>query len=164
MLIIETIDEQFLLILGLAGAKIKNPDSTLRDLRNAFPKAQIQLMRADRIAGKEHLLMAARNAVKAFRQGYQRSQSLGMELLLYTACQRQISKAIDLIGIGPRTGAVALVAVSPDKNTLEKLARTAAEMVRGRPNDDALEIDSNEKVAELKKVYNVTERELEASS
>src|SRR5881397_2975368 len=100
---LEKIDETHLLILALANCRITNVEKVLGQIRSSFPKLQIQLMRADRICGKEHLVFAARNASIAFTQPYKRSNSLAVEMLLYTSCQRQISKAIQVIGVTPET-------------------------------------------------------------
>ena len=119
-------------------------------------------MRADRIGGKEHLLFAARNATRAFNQSRQRSHTLAVELLLYASCQRQISKAIQTLGLKPETTDVALAALS-DKNFSPVLIDKTAEALRASLDDRVLEISSKKKAAVLSNVYGVTRVELEAS-
>ena len=90
----DEIDHQYLLSLGFDNAKIVDPEKTLRQLRSASDKAQVQLLKATLVAGSEHLRFAARNALHSFRSKSPRSKSLAVEFLLYVSCQRQISKAI----------------------------------------------------------------------
>lgn len=160
---LEKIDHHYFLILGFDEARIADAEKTLKQLRSSFRRAQLQLLKADLIAGREHLLFAARNALEAFNGRNPRSKSLAVELLLYISCQRQISKAIRLLGVGPGDKRVVLVALSDSKDVLEELTKTARLFVTGHPADDLIEINTKKKVAELRKVYGVTNRELEAA-
>lgn len=159
----ERVDGRHLLILGFASAKVKDPRVALGRLRNAFPNAEPQLMRADRIAGPEHLWFAAKNAVKAFSQKYRRSRSLAMEMLLYASCQRQISKAIEMLGITPQTKEIAVTAISKSPRVFGEFTGSAEKAVGGRLDPEVLEIRSKRKLSELKRVFKIGDRELEAS-
>lgn len=121
------------------------------------------MMRADRIAGTEHLSFATRNAVKAFGRKYKRSRSLAMEILLYASCQRQISKAIVLLGVNPSTSQVAVAALSTRIGVLVDLQEVLQKMLGGKMDDGVLEIRTERKLSELKKVFGILDRELEAS-
>jgi len=157
------VDGQHLLILGFASAKVKDPRVELARLRDAFPSAEPQLMRADRIAGPEHLWFAAQNAVKAFSQKYKRSRSLAMEMLLYASCQRQISKAIEMLGVTPQTEEIAVTAMSKSPRVFGEFAGFAEKAVGGKLDPEVLEIRSKRKLSELKRVFKIGDRELEAS-
>ena len=61
--------------------------------------ATIQFLRADRIFGAEHLESAAEKAIRAFANGRAMSRTLGMEILLYAAAERQTSEALRKLGI-----------------------------------------------------------------
>src|SRR5206468_13030940 len=97
----DEIDHQYLLSLGFDNARIVDPEKTLRQLRSASDKAQVQLLKATLVAGPENLGCAARNALHSFRSKNPRSKSLAVEFLLYASCQRQISKAIRVLGGQP---------------------------------------------------------------
>ncbi len=159
----ERIDGPRLLVIGLAKCKVWDPGRTLKKLRSLFPRVQVQLVRADRIAGREHLNFAAGNAVKAFRQKRNRSHSLAMELLLYGSCQRQISRAIETLGVTPGTREVALMALTRDTDVYDRLARAAQEESGGVLKEDVIEIRSKRKVLELKRAYRIGGAEMGAA-
>ena len=161
-MILERVDKKHLLLQGIVGCKAQDSDVALRRVRTSFPNIQVQLMRADRIAGREHLLFAARNAVRAFHQHYERAHTLAVELLLYASCQRQISKAIQLLGVNAQTREVVLAALS-DKRMPPGMVEDVAKILQGSPDDRVLEVLSKKKIAELKDAYNVGRIELEAS-
>ena len=71
----------------------------------------VQLFRADRIFGKEHLQTAAEMATRAWA-GSPRTKTLGMEIMLYAAAERQISGAIDKLGVQDDTTETAIITVS----------------------------------------------------
>jgi KEOPS complex subunit Cgi121 len=159
----ERIDGVHLLLIGLGNCQVNDPERTLGKLRSLFPKVQVQLVRADRIAGREHLKFAARNAIRAFRQKNNRSQSLAMELLLYASCQRQISRAIQRLGVSPETREIVLAALTKNSDTYDPLARAAQKESAGVLREAVIEIDSKSKVSELKKAYNIGTAEMEAA-
>ena len=70
----------------------------------------VQLFRADRIFGIEHLQTAAELATRAWA-GSPRTKTLGMEIMLYAAAERQISGAIDKLGIQDDTTEIAIITV-----------------------------------------------------
>ena len=121
------------------------------------------MMRADRIAGTEHLEFATWNAVKAFGRKYKRSRSLAMEILLYASCQRQISKAIEILGVTRATSQVGVAAISTRIAVLEDLQEALGKMLGGKVDDGVLEIRTKRKLSELRRVFGILDRELEAS-
>jgi tRNA threonylcarbamoyladenosine modification (KEOPS) complex Cgi121 subunit len=158
----ERIDGKHLLIQGLADCKNPDPNGLLRRMRAAFPTVQLQFMRADRIGGREHLYYAARNTVRAFSQNRQRSHTLAVELLLYTSCQRQISKAIKILGLEPGTSDVVLAALSSKSIPLALVDRAADEL-KARLDDRVWEVSSRTKAGGLRRTYGITRVESEAS-
>ncbi len=70
----------------------------------------IQLFRADRIFGKEHLQVAAELAIRSWSIN-PRAKTLGMEIMLYAAAERQISGAIDKLGVQDDTIEIAIITV-----------------------------------------------------
>ncbi|SRR6266568_165146 len=161
-MILERIEGKHLLLQGLIKCKVSDSEKVLREIRSSFPDVQIQLMRADRIAGKEHLMFAARNAERAFRRRYKRAHSLAVELLLYASCQRQITKAIQILGVETHTHEVILAAIS-DKSVGSVLVDSVSNALQGSRDDQVLEVASSKKFKGLMDVYGVTRLELEAS-
>ena len=71
----------------------------------------VQLFRADRIFGKEHLQIAAELAIRSWDQKTPCAKTLGMEIMLYAAAERQISGAIDKLGVQDDTIEISIIAV-----------------------------------------------------
>src|SRR5438132_12199984 len=163
MLLIEEIDNYYLLSLAFSEARISDPEQTLKQLRSINKQSEVQLVKADLIAGAEHLKLAARNALSSFKGPRRRSKSLAVELLLYISCQRQIAKAIRFLGVDSKDSRIAIVALSESRAALEELAREAQSIVGGTPDDDLIEIQSEERMAKLKRSYGITSRAMEAA-
>jgi len=163
MLLIEEIDNHYLLSLGFSNARISDPEQTLKQLRSINNQTEVQLVKADLIGGPEHLQFAARNALHSFKGKRRRSKSLAMELLLYISCQRQIAKAIRFLGVDSKDSRIAIVALSESKAALEELAREAQSIVGGTPDDDLIEIQSEHRVAKLQSSYGITSRAVGAA-
>ena len=161
-MILEKVEKNKLMIQGFVNCKVVESTAVLRELRLDFPKFEVQLFRADRIAGKDHLLFAAMGAVRAFRQDRQRARTLAVELLIYASCQRQISKAIRLLGVGPHTSDVALVALTND-TTHQDLRQAACAALDAHQDDNVIEILSKKKVLELKKAFDISAIEVAAT-
>ncbi len=123
---------------------------------------QLQLIRADRVAGPEHLQFAARNALLAYRSKRRRARSLAVEFLLYVSCTRQISKAIERLGVTGKTRKVVLTAFAKKEKDVEGLVEEAARITQGHLMDSVLDV-SEKKVDLLMKVYGVTKKELDAT-
>jgi tRNA threonylcarbamoyladenosine modification (KEOPS) complex Cgi121 subunit len=132
-------------------------------LRAINSQAEVQLLKADLVAGPEHVQLAARNALYAFKGKRRRSKSLAMELLLYISCQRQIAKAIKFLGVDSEDSRVALVALSESKEVLEELARHSQLIVGGKQDNNLIEIGSELKMAILQRSYAITGRQMEAA-
>jgi KEOPS complex subunit Cgi121 len=98
-------------ILGAKGGGIGDIDAFLEKL-SSFSRAkgvEAQAMNAACIFGSVHLISAAEHTIRAFDRGSNSLSSLTTEVLLYAAGQRQISKAIQLMGVKDETEAVAFI-------------------------------------------------------
>lgn len=99
----------------------------VRDVRALVERVRgtpLQLMRADRVYGADHLRHAAALAARAAREGRARSADLATETLVYAAGERQVSKALALLGL--HDGAREIAAVAWDAGTLDALAAAEA--------------------------------------
>jgi tRNA threonylcarbamoyladenosine modification (KEOPS) complex Cgi121 subunit len=161
--LIEQIDDSYLLSLAFTNTGIKDPERALKQLRSINTRAEVQLVKADLIAGPEHLQFAARNALNSFYGDKRRSKTLAVELLLYLSCQRQIAKAIRFLGVNSEDSRVALIALSQSRDSIEELARHAESIIKGKQDDGQIEIGSEQKMTKLQQSYRVTRREMEAA-
>lgn len=149
--------------LGFADVKIPNPDVALKELRRQLGDSEVQIMRADRVAGPEHLFFAAENAVRALRQGRGRSKSLAMETLLSTSGQRQISRAVQILGVTPQTKEIVVTIFSKQSLSEDKLISLAQSVLGGKRRDLVLEVSSRKKIRELSTTYGISSKELAAA-
>jgi KEOPS complex subunit Cgi121 len=105
-----------------------------RDLKSLLARVKgrpLQLLRADRIYGADHLRHAASLAARAVAEGRARTADLATETLVYAAGERQVHKAIALLGLTQETRGIAVVAW--DEAALDALA-----FEQGWTRDDAL--------------------------
>ncbi|MDO9537897.1 MAG: KEOPS complex subunit Cgi121 [Thermoplasmata archaeon] len=112
-----------MIIFGIRGI-IQNLDDFLKKVTvlEKENKITIQLFRADRIFGQEHLVSATEKAVRTWDAGRAMSRTLGMEIMLYAAAERQTSEAIRKIGIHEGISEMAVVIVGQvPENLLESL-------------------------------------------
>ena len=158
----EEIDGFFLLVSGFPRAKVGNPATVLSELRSESDQIEIQLFRSDLVAGIEHIRLAARNSIRSFHGKKPRSRSLAVELLLFVSCQRQITKAIKLLGVEPTGKGFVLVALAKSRNPLLELEKNSKSMF-GETDQNLVEIGSKAKLANLQRSYNVSDMEMEAA-
>ncbi len=145
---------------GFRGVTVKDVDELLSSLSRAISPVVFQIFDATRIAGWRHLYMAAVNAVGALESGTTISRGLGIEVLLYASCQDQISRALDVVGVGPDTEKLALIVLWDGPGKAEAAFDKAADIL-GEADDSVLGLDET-KFREVAKVFGVLENELEA--
>ena len=140
-------------ILGFTGT-IESIPKTLAQIDNirnsCCDVGIIQLMNADAIAGKEHLQHGTIHAINAFKRGENLANDLGIEVLLRTSGQRQISKAFDILGLKEGKMNMAVVLIDCPDYFVDELSCI---FVR---NDAVLEADESI----LKNLYDIPENEL----
>jgi KEOPS complex subunit Cgi121 len=90
-------------MLKIIGAKgnIENVDKFLLKVNSFAEKHNIliQTFNAEMIFGKKHLISAYQHAKRAIEQGSNTTNSISMELLLYSSGERQLKIAIPKMGI-----------------------------------------------------------------
>ena len=96
------------------------------------------LMNPDMIAGKDHVISAANHAERSFKEGTNRSKTILTEIILYSAWERQISKAIAKMKPKEGVGEYVALLIDIDDPNLDEIG-----MVR----DDSL-IDATDSKAE----------------
>lgn len=113
---------------------IRAYDAQVHDLPSLLARVRgqpLQLLRADRIFGADHLRHAASLAARAIAQGRARSADLPTETLVYAAGERQVHKALALLGLVE--GARGIAVVAWDAAKVDALANEL-----GWSRDDAL--------------------------
>lgn len=99
-------------VIGAKGS-IQDMDLFFKQILNLSKKYKIviQVIDADIVYGKNHLISASQHAVRAFGQKKNSTNSLAMEILLYASGERQIQRAIQKVGIKKGNVNIALVFV-----------------------------------------------------
>jgi len=153
--------EDFERRIAIAGYRVRvgDPEALLRSLRAS--KVRVQVFDASLIAGREHLLMASINALKAFKDGLNVSKNELMELLLYASAQRQIGKAVGLLGVKKESKSLATVVLGDSREETEKALGELERLLGGERDDDVLKLTAD-KIEGIKKAFGITSLELES--
>lgn len=114
----------------------------------------VQLLNADGIAGKKHILHAAEQAILAFERNDNISNDLGLEICVRASAQRQISKALKILGLKEGLNNICAVVVDCDEGVEREL-----EKLLGERDDQYLKAD----ITLLKDIYQISDVEIENS-
>lgn len=145
---------KFLAFLSLKSLEVDDVDLFLSSLREAAEPALVQAFDARMVAGRRHLWFAALLALNAFRDGTNISESLPMELLLQASAQRQIDRALEMLGVKRGRGSVAIVLMADSEEAvLEAWGRVGA-LYPEAVGEDALVL-TDDKVEGLMEVFGV---------
>ena len=160
---IKYIDEfgLWLAITAYKNVKIENVEEFIQNIRKETGNVTVQFFDARFVAGYEHLYFAVLNALTAFKNGLSISKNLAIEILLYAAAERQIRNAVQLLGIREDTAKVAVVILAESKDEVVKALDKVSSIIQAEEDESILEID-DEKFETIKKLFNVSDLELEA--
>lgn len=151
-------------ILGLRNVRINDVDTFIKKVKSIIHPVRIQMVDASRIAGFLHIQFAFINAQKSFEQRRAISENLEMETLLYASGQRQISKAIEMLGIRPTTSEIVVLLFISDKNEVGEIGKKLMDLTSGTLDSGVLEIHKRTKIENLIKTFKVTKLEFETMS
>lgn len=154
---------QHLTITGFRDVKIKDVDQFLRMVKDKTDNVVVQFFDATLVAGWEHLRFAALNALNAFKSKVNISNSLAMEILLYASARRQIKEALELLGIKSRTSQVAVLVLAETSEQASSVLNVVSKLLEGRQDDSVVDL-TNSKVADLKRLFGISNTELEAKT
>jgi len=155
--------DQYLAMAGFKNVKIVNIDKFFADVKEKTGNACVQFFDAALIAGWNHLRFAALNSLNAFRNKLNISNSLTMETLLYASAQHQIKDAVKLLGIKPNSSLVAVLLIAETQEQASSILESVSKLLQGEQDDSVVEV-SNEKVDGLKRLFQISEVELEAKT
>ena len=161
---IKYIDEfgLWLAITAYKNVKIENVEEFIQNIRKETGNVTVQFFDARFVAGYEHLYFAVLNALTAFENGLGISKNLAIEILLYAAAERQIRNAVQLLGVREDTAKVAVVVLAESKDEVVKALDKVSSIIQAEEGDESiLEID-DEKFETIRKLFNVSDLELEA--
>ena len=151
-------------ITGYRNIRINDCTKFLEIAQKDLPKSVlIQFFDATLVATWEHLFFAIINAVTAFRNKYSISKSLAMEVMLYASAQRQIRKAIQLLGVKPTSANIAAIIIGEKPDSIEMALSIISKNLNMDPDETVLMINK-EKMVCIRDLFDITCEELDAVS
>ncbi|NLE06160.1 MAG: hypothetical protein GX638_15340 [Crenarchaeota archaeon] len=153
---------RFVEINGFRNVLIKDAPSFLSVINNDLPdNVEVQLLNADLVASWKHLYFAVLNALMAHRTKINISKSIAVETVLYASAQRQIKKALSLIGVNPASTNIAIVLISTNSESLKNAFESIIEHINSLPDETVLEL-TDIKMQIIKKAFSISDVELSA--
>ena len=152
---------KYLEITGFRNLSIEDAEDFVKAARKGVPQSiWVQFFNAELVASWQHLYFAVLNALLAFKNKSNISKSVAMEAMLYASAQRQIRKAIELIGVKCASANVAVVVIGESAESVESVLSAVSKHVDKETNDSVLEL-SKEKLHSIREAFGITKTELE---
>lgn len=146
---------------GFRNVGIKDAEEFVKAARKETPQSVlIQFFDAELVATWQHLYFAVLNALLAFRSERNISKSVAMEAMLYASAQRQIRKALQLIGVKRDSANVAVVIIGEKSDSVKTVLSAVSKRVGEEPDESVLEV-SKEKARGIREAFGITETALE---
>jgi KEOPS complex subunit Cgi121 len=153
--------EERIVIVGFRNVQLKDINGFLEQFTEEKVGAAVQFFDAKHVAGPQHLYFAALHALNAFDKNTAISNNLAVEALLYASAQRQITKAVQMLGINEDTSELAALIMTKKGHEKPDCIRQVTEMVPGERDDAVLDL-TDKKVKKIKKVFSISDLEVEA--
>lgn len=154
--------QRFLGMTFIENVLIKDPEGILRRFNRVDPDVEYQLLNPEKIAGFEHIELAVLNALDAFQNNRNISRQLSIEILLYASGQRQISKALNMLGLKENLQNILVIAVGKMKTSVENFIASILHSLGGEVNDKKITDWSDDKIKTIIKAYGLTTEEIHA--
>lgn len=149
-------------ITGFRNVSVDDAEDFVKATRRELPQnSMVQFFDAKLVVTWQHLYFAVLNALLAFKNERNISKSVAVEAILYASAQRQIRKAIDLMGVKCAVADVAVVVIGESVKSVEALLSAVSRHVGAEPDDAVLEI-SKEKAGGIREAFGITDAEFEA--
>jgi KEOPS complex subunit Cgi121 len=149
-----------IIIVGFRNVQIEDANAFLEHFRKENREASVQFFDAKHVAGPQHLYFAALNALNAFEKNTNISNNLAVEALLYASAQRQINKAVKMLGIKQDSSEVAALIITENRHKNSDYLRLVTKTVPGERDDSVLEL-TNKKSGNIKKLFGISDLEFE---
>jgi KEOPS complex subunit Cgi121 len=151
-------------IVGVMGARVdtQDIDAMLKTLAVIDKRSQTtcQIFDADRIAGEEHLVHAAKLALTAQATHLNFADSLNIELVCWVSGLRQIARAFDRVGVRKGCSHVAVLTVGKDREDVKRAQMETLRRLNLDRDDKVLDVNSK-KISVLMKVFDISKKELQ---
>lgn len=136
-------------ILGFKGT-INSIGETLDYIDSIKEDGEIiQLLNADSIVSKNHIIHGVNQALLAFDRGENLAKDLSVEIALRCSAQRQISKAFNILGLKEGEMNLCVILIN-SKDHFEELSKIFT------PDDSVFDLDESN----LIKIYKISDDEI----
>ena len=149
-------------VIGFSNVKIPNIETMLFQFREENKEAPIQFFDATHIAGKQHMYFAAIHALNALNKKTNISNNIAIEALLYASGQRQIKKAVKMLGINQETTEVVILIIAKNSQEKQNYLNLVAQIMSGERNDNVIEL-TDKKIAAIKKMFKISDKEFKTN-
>ena len=152
---------KYVAITGFRNVKLVDVEELFSIVREeTHATVEIQFFDAKFVATWQHFYFAVLNALTAFKNKENISKSLAMETMLYASAQRQIRKAMELLGIRPDTSEIATLIIGEKLENVKSALSIVSAHINAPPDDSVLEL-SEEKMKTIQKAFGISDVELE---
>jgi len=103
---------------GVKDADIKDPEALLRKVKQ-ISAAPLVLVDADFIAGRRHLELLLKQVYEALRRGITYAKQLDIDFLARVACETQLKRAVEIVGLKPRRMNILALSLNEDSLPIE---------------------------------------------
>ncbi|MFW9935119.1 MAG: KEOPS complex subunit Cgi121 [Candidatus Thorarchaeota archaeon] len=153
--------------VGIFGCSLTRPllPEAIIDLTKQItftPGLTFLLVDADYVAGTDHLLFATIHAFSAFNTQTNRASTRQMEILRFAAAQRQISQALEILGISNSTRRLGGVLANTKESALDSAYHKFLQLTEATDDPAVLEIDTDKKAQAIQDNFDISAAELEA--
>jgi tRNA threonylcarbamoyladenosine modification (KEOPS) complex Cgi121 subunit len=148
-------------ITGFRNVRTKDAEEFMKAARGEVRSGVwVQFFDAELVATWQHLYFAVLNALLAFRSERNIAKSVAMEAIIYASAQRQIRKALHIIGFKGDSTNVAMVITGENPASVEALLSAVSKRVGVEPDDTILDL-SRKKARRIRQAFGITGKELE---
>ena len=147
-------------LLGFKNVNIQNVNSFLDKFRD-LTKYNIQFFNANNIAGHDHILLAALHAIRAFKKSSNISKSLAIEVLLYCSGQRQIKKAVKMLGINSKSKKIVVLIITRNDEEKKEATNYIHKNISGLQDDKVIEF-TDDKIKNIMNLFDISNIEFQS--
>ncbi len=151
---------EYVEITGFRNVQIEDAEAFLKATRREQQGTAVQFFNAELVATWQHLYFAVLNAFTAFRNKTNVSKSVAVEVMLYASAQRQIRKAIELVGVKRGSATVAAVIIDESPDAVKAALSSISKRVDSEPDETVLAL-STAKMHNIRRAFNISEQEVE---
>ncbi|KXB02264.1 hypothetical protein AKJ44_00915 [candidate division MSBL1 archaeon SCGC-AAA261F17] len=154
-------------VLAITGAHahVEDVESVIRKVRKISRANEVvsQIFNAKHIAGRQHLIHAARLALIAQEEGRNFADSQSIELTCWTAGLRQINQALERVGLRKGSAEVAILTIGGKVEKVKKAREEILHELGAKQGEGVLDL-TPEKEPTLIRDFGISESELEVAN